>query len=166
MKVLILTLGLTISVSGLFVFGESTPSLAFQATPVASQIVIASEVLGHATPVAVEDPELSLGRVTIMPGAVIPAHHHPGTQIGVVVQGTLTYTVFTSDVELHRADGRSESIRAGETVLVHVGDALVESPSAVHQGRNEGDLPVVIYLSTLYPAGAPMSTIDQLTPTP
>ena len=37
------------------------------ATPAA----ITSEVLGRATPVTVENPELSLGRVTVMPGAVL-----------------------------------------------------------------------------------------------
>ena len=74
------------------------------ATPAA----ITSEVLGRATPVTVENPELSLGRVTVMPGAVLSVHYHPGTQIGVVVQGE-TYSVFTGEIEWHRGDARLAS---------------------------------------------------------
>ncbi len=165
-KVMVPIAAIVVSVALMFAGGESSPSLAIQETPSTPQVVISSEVLGRATPVAVEDPELSLGRVTIMPGAIIPVHHHPGTQIGVVVQGTLTYTVYIGEVEWLHANGGSESIRAGETVQVQVGDALVEEPSAIHQGRNDGNDPVVIYLSTLFPTGAPRSTLGQVTPTP
>jgi quercetin dioxygenase-like cupin family protein len=144
-------------------------SLAFEATPQsAAPVVIASEVLGRASPMPVMDPELALGRVTIMPGAVIPVHHHPGTQIGAVVQGTLTYSVFTGRVEWHRAHepGLPHLIGPGETVNVEAGDALVETPDSIHQGRNDGEVPVVIYLSTLFPAGAPRAIVDAATPTP
>jgi quercetin dioxygenase-like cupin family protein len=77
------------------IWGACSPnSLAQHATPVAATpMAITSEVLGRAAPVTVANPELSLGRVTVMPGAVLPVHHHPGTQIGVVVQGELTYSV-------------------------------------------------------------------------
>ena len=47
-------------------------SLAQHAAPeAATPAAITSEVLGRATPVTVENPELSLGRVTVMPGAVL-----------------------------------------------------------------------------------------------
>ena len=144
-------------------------SRAYQATPAAAPVVIASEVLGRGTPVAVENPELALGRVTIMPGAAIPVHYHAGTQIGVVVQGNLTYTVFSGEVALYRIDKPStavEMIGPGETVVVRAGDALVESPNSVHQGRNDGDEPLIIYLSTLFPAGAPRAILVDATPVP
>ncbi len=71
----------------------SARTLSAQATPEqAAPAVIASEVLGRATPIDVTDPELALGRVTIMPGAVIPVHHHPGAQNGAIVQGTLLFS--------------------------------------------------------------------------
>lgn len=152
------------------VAGGSAQVHAQQATPSSSApVVIASEVLGRARPVATENPELALGRVTIMPGAAIPAHHHPGTQIGVIVQGTLTYAVFNGSVAWYRAsDSSSEprTILAGETVQVAVGDTLIETPYAVHQGRNEGTVPIVIYVSTLFPEGEPRSILDNATPTP
>ncbi len=143
-------------------------SLAFQGTPVAP-VVITGEVLGHATPAVVENPELALGRVTIMPGAAIPVHYHAGTQIGVVVQGELTYTVFSGEIAVYRGNspsGTPDVIQPGETVVVYVGDALIESPGSVHQGSNDGDVPLVIYLSTLFPTGAPRSILVDATPIP
>src|SRR5688572_29710138 len=102
-------------------------SLAFQGTPAAPPPVIASEVLGHASPAKVEDPELGLGRVTIIPGAAIPVHYHPGTQIGVVVQGELTYSVISGEITWYLGDAPSAApklIEPGETVVVRPGDEL------------------------------------------
>jgi quercetin dioxygenase-like cupin family protein len=145
-------------------------SLAQHAAPeAATPAAITSEVLGRATPVTVENPELSLGRVTVMPGAVLPVHYHPGTQIGVVVQGELTYSVFTGEIEWHRGVGPAGEpymIGPGETVVVRPGDALVESPESIHQGRNDGVVPLVIYLSTLFPTDAPRAIVVEATPVP
>jgi quercetin dioxygenase-like cupin family protein len=145
-------------------------SLAQHATPeAAAPVAISSEILGRAAAVTVANPELSLGRVTVMPGAVLPVHFHPGTQIGVVVQGELTYTVFTGQIAWHRGDdptGEPHMIGPGETVVVVPGDALVESPDSVHQGRNNGAEPLVIYLSTLFPTGAPRAIVVEATPVP
>ena len=143
-------------------------SHAYQASAAASE-VIASEVFGRATPAPVENPELALGRVTIMPGAAIPIHYHAGTQIGVVVQGELSYTVFSGEVAWNRAGGPEAAVKTigpGDTVIVRVGDALVEPLGSVHQGRNAGDEPLVIYLSTLFPAGAPRAILVDATPAP
>jgi quercetin dioxygenase-like cupin family protein len=154
-----------------FSWGTFSPhSLAQHATPeAAAPMAITSEVLGRAAPVSVENPELTLGRVTVMPGAVLPVHYHPGTQIGVVVQGELTYVVLTGAVEWHRGDdpaGEPHVIGPGETVVVRAGDALVESPESIHQGRNNGAVPLVIYLSTLFPADAPRAIVVEATPAP
>lgn len=153
------------------IWGAYSPrSLAQHATPqAAAPAVITSEVLGRAAPVSVENPELSLGRVTVMPGAVLPVHYHPGTQIGVVVQGELTYTVFTGEIAWYQGDDLTvepHMIRPGETVVVRAGDALVESPDSIHQGRNNGGVPLVIYLSTLFPTDAPRAILVEATPVP
>ena len=149
---------------------DSPVSLAQHATPQAAvPSAITSAVLGRAAPVTVENPELALGRVTVMPGAVLPIHHHPGTQIGVVVQGELTYTVFTGEIEWHRGGdpaGEPRMIGPGETVVVRPGDTLVESPDSIHQGRNSGAVALVIYLSTLFPMGAPRAIVVEATPVP
>jgi quercetin dioxygenase-like cupin family protein len=145
-------------------------SRAQQSTPeAAAPPVISSEVLGRAAPVDVADHELALGRVTVMPGAVLPVHHHPGTQIGVVVQGELTYSVFTGEIEWYRGDdptGAPDMIGPGETVVERPGDALIESPESIHQGRNDGAVPLVIYLATLFPTGAPRAIVVEATPGP
>jgi quercetin dioxygenase-like cupin family protein len=153
------------------VLADYTPlSLAQHATPEAvGPVAITSEILGRAAPVTVADPELSLGRVTVMPGAVLPVHYHPGTQIGVVVQGELTYTVFTGEIEWYRGDDPTRAplmIGPGETVVVRPGDALVESPESIHQGRNNGAVPLVIYLSTLFPTDAPRAIVVAASPVP
>jgi quercetin dioxygenase-like cupin family protein len=149
---------------------DSSLSLALPATPEAAAAApIASEVLGRAIPVTVENPELALGRVTVMPGAVLPVHFHPGTQIGAIVQGELTYTVFSGEITWYRADDPANvpaMIRPGQTVVARAGDALVESPDSIHQGRNNGREPLVIYLSTLFPAGAARAVAIEATPVP
>jgi quercetin dioxygenase-like cupin family protein len=150
--------------------GSAPISLAQDATPVpAPPPVITSEVLVRAKPVAVETPELSLGRVTIMPGAVIPPHTHPGTQIAIVAQGELTYTVFTGQALWYHGDTPDavpSPIRPGDTVVLKTGDTLVEAPGEIHEGRNDGHVPLVIYLSTLFPADAPRATLVNATPVP
>ncbi len=168
-RVALALVGAVLLGAGLLTQPDSPISLASQATPEAAPMVITSEVLGRATPAAVENPELALGRVTIMPGAAIPIHYHAGTQIGTVVQGELTYTVFTGEIAWYRAESPladASIIGPGETVTVRTGDTLVESPGSVHQGRNDGDGPLVIYLSTLFPAGAPRAIIIEATPAP
>jgi quercetin dioxygenase-like cupin family protein len=149
---------------------NASHALAQDATPkAASPVDITSEVLGRAIPGAVENPELALARVTVMPGGVLPVHYHPGTQIGVVVQGELTYTVFTGEIEWYQGDDSSDephAIGPGETVVVRAGDALVESPDSIHQGSNNSSVPLVIYLSTLFPADAPRAIVAEATPVP
>jgi quercetin dioxygenase-like cupin family protein len=149
---------------------DSAHSLAQPATPEPAAVApISSEVLGRAVPATVENPELALARVTVMPGAVLPVHFHPGTQIGVIVQGELTYTVFTGEIKWYRAEGPADEpdlIGRGETVVARTGDALVESPDSIHQGRNNGREPLVIYLSTLFPADAARAVVVEASPVP
>jgi quercetin dioxygenase-like cupin family protein len=157
------TTALALAVAALLA-GNAAVSRALDATPV----VIANEVLVRATPAAAAPAELALGRVTIMPGAAIPSHYHPGTQLAFIAQGELTYTVFTGEVLWQRAtnpDAGVEAIAPGQTVVVLPGDALTETPGSIHQGRNEGAVPVVIYLSTLFPADAPRAILAEAMPT-
>ncbi len=145
-------------------------SLAQHATPEAfAPAAISSEVLGNPTVKTVANPEMSPGRVTIMPGGVLPIHYHPGTQIGDVDQGELSYSVFAGEIEWHRrVDPTAEPyvVGPGETVAVRAGDAFVESPESIHQGRNDGAVPLVIYLSTLSLAEAPRAIGVEAIPVP
>lgn len=158
--------GLLVAVGGPV---EALPGLAWQstaATPAAGLAGIESEILAAATPVPVADEQLALGRVTVQPGAVIPPHEHPGTQLATILAGELTYTVLTGAVAVAGADGADITIRAGETLQLRPGDAVIEQPGALHTARNNGDEPVVIVLATLFPAGSPRTLFQEMaTPT-
>ncbi|WP_395695818.1 cupin domain-containing protein [Nocardioides sp.] len=107
---------------------------------------------------------LGLSRVVVMPGAVLASHHHPGTQLGYVAEGVLTYTVETKSAKLMKGPGDDptlvRTVRAGQTVKVRPGQWLVEQQGEVHHAANAGDVPVVIYLSTLFRTGSPAAISD------
>ena len=105
---------------------------------------------------------LALTRITIQPGTELPLHHHPGTQIAYVDSGVLTYTVEQGTARIKRgpADDHPTLVRkldAGETAAIKRGQWIVEQPSDHHHAVNRGKRPIVLYLSTLFPTGAPPS---------
>ena len=107
---------------------------------------------------------LGLARVVVMPGAELASHYHPGTQLGYVDEGVLTYTVETGHAQLMKGPGDKPTlvkrIGPGETVHVKPGQWLVEEQGAVHHARNRGDVPVLIYISSLGRTGAPAAIPD------
>jgi quercetin dioxygenase-like cupin family protein len=128
---------------------------------------VVREALAQSSDVrGVKGRTLALSRVTIRPGATIPLHHHPGTQVSYVDRGTLTYSVETGSVKVMK--GASDDhpkvvrkIRAGQTGRIEAGRWIVEQPNEKHHAANRGDRRVVIYLSTLFPKGAPPSIPDE-----
>ena len=105
---------------------------------------------------------LGLSRVTIPAHTQLGLHRHPGTQIAYIQKGTLTYTVRTGVVSVYRgaADQDPELVRriaAGQTGQVQAGEWVVEPPTAVHFGANQGDGPLRILLATLFKNGRPPS---------
>jgi quercetin dioxygenase-like cupin family protein len=104
---------------------------------------------------------LGLTRVTVPAGARLALHHHSGTQISSVQEGTLTYTVKTGRVRVMTGDadgGRLVgTIGAGQTGSIRPGQWIVEQPSEIHRAANRGKGDVVILLATLFPDGAPPS---------
>ncbi|MEZ5060517.1 MAG: cupin domain-containing protein [Solirubrobacterales bacterium] len=132
-----------------------------QATPVVREPLAQSSKVREA-----KGQTLGLTRVTLKPGAKIAPHHHPGTQVSYIDRGTLTYTVLTGSVTIRKgpSDDHPRTVRkveAGETARIKAGRWIVEQPNEHHQARNAGDGPVVIYLSTLFPKGAPPSIPDE-----
>ena len=108
------------------------------------------------------DRTLALTRITIQPGTALPLHHHPGTQSAYVDSGVLTYTVEQGTARIKRgpADDHPVLVRkleAGDTAKLKPGQWIVEQPSDHHHAANNGGDPVVLYLSTLFPKGAPPS---------
>lgn len=151
--------------------GRQEPATAGSAaTPAPYGAGVASVVYANVTPVPVSDPALALALVTVDPGAPIATHHHPGTQIGTIAAGELTYTVETDRVEVRRAgtppDAPPTYIEAGETAAITAGDTLIEPPTSWHHAVNDGDVPVEIWVATLFPVGAPRTEYPAATPTP
>lgn len=127
-----------------------------------SPVTVTREPLASAGhPRGADHRTLGLSRVTIMPGSKLALHHHPGTQIGYVERGVLTYPVEEGHARLMAGTGDDPRlvrvIHAGETARVHPGQWLVEQPTDHHHAAIKGTVPVVIYLATLLKDGEPAS---------
>lgn len=120
---------------------------------------VVSEILAEVEPPEAPGSTMYLYRVEIPPGAAIEPHHHPGQQMARIESGTLTYTVIEGTLLVGR-DGSPEAdeeVPAGETVQLEAGDSVFEAAGMVHEAANEGDEPVVIVLSSLFPTGEDLS---------
>ena len=103
---------------------------------------------------------LGLSTVTVPAGVTLAKHRHPGTQLGAVLTGRLTYTVFRGQVQVYRVNAKgvpvlSRTIRAGSTAVLTRGDTVAEEPTDIHMAANLGKVPVRISLASLFPKGAP-----------
>jgi quercetin dioxygenase-like cupin family protein len=139
---------------------QLTAALAAPQAP--TPVTVTREPLASAgRPRGAEHRTLGLARVTVMPGTTLALHHHPGTQIGYVDSGVLTYTVEKGHAKLMAGTGDDPRlvrvIHAGETAKVRPGHWLIEQPGDHHHAENRGTVPVVIYLSTLFEDGASAS---------
>ncbi len=138
--------------------GEMSTEASSTSAPVAE---VTSEILAqHETP---EAPGFTmyLYRVEIPAGFAIDAHQHPGQQMARIEAGTLTYTVLDGEVEIGRDSSTpTETVEATVTVDIEAGDSIFEPAGMVHEARNDGDGPVVILASSLFPTGAELSTLD------
>jgi len=72
-------------------------------------------------------PEVTILRIKIPPGALLPLHKHPVINAGVLLSGELT--VVTEE---------------GKTLPLKAGEALVEVVNTWHYGKNEGSKPAEI----------------------
>lgn len=114
---------------------------------------------------------LHLARYEIAPMTELRPHFHDGTQIGMILSGTMTYTVLTGSVPVYRhgPDGRPElvaEVSAGETRRITAGQWVVEHADAAHFGANREPVPLVIVTSSLLRAGAPLATPVELQASP
>jgi quercetin dioxygenase-like cupin family protein len=120
---------------------------------------VTREVLQSGFSAAAPEQQLELTRVVIPPGKEIAPHTHPGPQLALIVEGTLTYSVVSGEVRVTRSGSdTAETIAAGQTEDIEPGDSLAEGPGMVHTARNAGADPVVIHISALFPLGVPASS--------
>jgi quercetin dioxygenase-like cupin family protein len=142
------------------VIGSPPPAAA---TSVANGITeVQRQVLAESTSDAAPGQVVQLTRVVIPVGEALATHFHPGPQLAVVSEGTLTYQIVKGEVPVTRAAGtpnaKVETARAGQTIELKPGDSLIEAPGMEHNAKNNGSVPIVLYLSSLFPQGAPPSS--------
>jgi len=144
-------------------------TIAQEATPAAGAIT--PELLGHGLPTAAPGFDLSLYRVTLGTGAVVPPHTHPGGSVVYVESGTLAFTSLEGEAYLLRAgtmatpDAEGELLAADTEVMLTAGDALFFPDEHGDDARNAGDEPLVLLLANLHTEGEPLLTM-MATPTP
>jgi quercetin dioxygenase-like cupin family protein len=140
---------------------QFTQALAAPQAPQEPVSVTREALAGAGHPHGAVHRTLGLSRVTVMPGTTLALHHHPGTQIGYIERGVLTYTVEKGRARLMAGTGDDPRlvrvIHAGQTAKVRPGHWLIEQPTDHHHAANRGSVPVVIYLSTLFKDGEPAS---------
>ncbi|MGQ0773273.1 MAG: cupin domain-containing protein [Pseudonocardiales bacterium] len=76
--------------------------------------------------------------IVIAPGGSLGWHYHPGDLITVVHKGTLSRTLQDCTV-----------------VTTPAGQSFVEPAGRLHLGRNQGTVPVELYVTYVIQAGAP-----------
>lgn len=85
-------------------------------------------------------PEVTIAKVTIPPGAALPFHKHPVINAGYLLKGTLTV----------------ETVK-GQVIHLKAGDPLVEVVDCSHRGINEGTEPAVIVVVYAGVVGTPIT---------
>lgn len=83
--------------------------------------------------------------ITIAPGGGTGLHCHHGQLVAVVKQGALT----------HYAD-----IYPGGVHVYVEGDSIIEGADYVHEGRNEGDTDVILWVTYIIAEGEPLAETD------
>ena len=120
---------------------------------------VTREVMSMGQPKEAPGYSLELIRYTIPPRTKLPVHIHPGMQTERVEAGTLTFSVVQGTAYVTRRDGAKESVEAGQTVRINVGDQLTEPSGMVHYGENETDNPIVLITAALMEEGKPKAIL-------
>jgi len=89
--------------------------------------------------------DVTFREITIEPGAGTGEHCHYGQLIAVVQGGALT----------HYSPTHPGGVRVYEA-----GESIIEGPGYVHEGRNEGDDDVVLWVTYVTPDGDPLAETD------
>ncbi len=133
MKKLILIAILAFSVS---TFGAESPS-------VKAETLASTGSSWDGTPLpAYPDgqPEVTVLKITIPAGSVLPLHKHPVINVGFLVSGELKVTTENGDI-----------------LQLKAGEAIVEVVNTWHKGENTGDIPAEIIVFYAGTKGAPLS---------
>jgi quercetin dioxygenase-like cupin family protein len=85
-------------------------------------------------------PEVTIARITIQPGAAFPLHKHPMINAGILMSGELTVTTAEN-----------------KTIHLKAGDAIAEVVNTWHFGKNDGKVPAEILVFYAGAVGSPLT---------
>lgn len=138
----------------------ATATAAIVRTPAPVRTVLVQ----HVNPQGAQGRTMYLQRVTIPADSPLGAHFHQGTQIAAITQGRLEYHVIQGlpvRVVRYTDDGASprpvRTIAPGQTYVVQTGYGVVEPAGTVHSVRALPGKDVIVYVSSLFKNGAPLS---------
>ena len=120
-----------------------TPALAFEDTAVQVDPLAKSVASWNGTPMPAYpagQPEVTILRVRIAPGARLPMHKHPVINAGVMLAGELTVVT-----------------EKGQTLHLKAGDPIIEVVEEWHYGHNEGAEPVELIIFYAGVQGQPIT---------
>ena len=89
--------------------------------------------------------QVNFRKITLAPGGGTGRHCHYGNLIAVVGAGSLTHYA---------------PIYPGGVHEYHEGDTIIEGPGYVHEGKNEGEDTVVLWVTYVTPEGKPLAETD------
>lgn len=89
--------------------------------------------------------DVTFREITIQPGAGTGEHCHDGQLIAVVQEGELTHYSAT---------------HPGGVRVYSAGESIIEGAGYPHEGRNEGDVDVVLWVTYVIPDGKPLAETD------
>ncbi|MGY4709518.1 cupin domain-containing protein [Mycolicibacterium sp. CBM1] len=128
--------------------------LTWVTVPVALAIVMSTSIPASATPsggieamtmsqATLNGRDFVTRQITVAPGGSTGWHYHPGQVFGLIREGTLTH--YDGDCSI---DG---VYQAGDSISERSGSGYVR------EGRNEGSVPLVVWVLYIDPAGAPLA---------
>ncbi|WP_298775851.1 cupin domain-containing protein [uncultured Shewanella sp.] len=94
---------------------------------------------------ATGQPEITILKITVQPGATLPIHEHPYINAGILMTGELTVV---------RKDN-------GKTLHLKAGDSITELVNTWHYGKNEGKVPAEIIVFYAGIKGKPITIIEK-----
>ena len=115
------------------------------ATP-AHAVIVAQGEMGTVAGMA-DVREIRLVKFELAPGGAFPWHQHAGPVWVVVTRGTLTFYSAACDVHPYPA-----------------GSAFFDPGNLTHTARNEGDEPVEVIATFMFPADAGAASVPQPAP--
>ena len=126
---------------------------------------VTTELLGSLPSASSPGYTLVFLRITMQPGANIPAHSHPGDVVVVVQSGKFGTSFVRGEGTVSRAavggaDPVKATLKAGDSAVLLPGDSLAYGGSAGHTMSNAGDTPLVLLVSALLANGQPGFMFD------